>query len=39
MKRSLPSSTSSAGPTMSSVIMLKRMCSKLAWSHMAVKAR
>ena len=39
MKRSLPRSTSSAGPTMSSVIMLKKMWVKLACSHMAVKPR
>jgi hypothetical protein len=39
MKRTFPSSTSRAGPTMISVIMLKKMCSKLACSHMAVKAR
>ena len=39
MKRTLPSSTSRAGPTMSRAIMLKKMCVKLACSHMAVKAR
>ena len=39
MKRSLPTSTSRAGPTISRVIMLKRMCWKLAWSHMDVNAR
>ena len=38
-KRTLPSSTSRAGPTISRVIMLKKMCSKLACNHIAVKAR